>query len=135
MEYGKIKVLIVDDAGPVIVLCVNVLQSIGYSVRGANSGERALELIREEPFDLMLVDYRMPGMDGFEVFKRARAMRPDMATVLVTAYGTPEILKGASEMGFNAVLPKPFTPADLRGVVDKALAGKALGGGCETAQR
>lgn len=128
MGQGKTRVLVVDDAGPVIVLCVNVLQSVGHSVRGANCGERAIELIREEPFDLMLVDFRMPGMDGFEVFRQARAIRPDLAAVLVTAYGTPEILKGASELGFNAVLAKPFTPADLRGAVDKALASKAAGG-------
>lgn len=116
--------LVVDDAGPVVVLCVNVLQSLGYAVKGANRGETALELIGKEPFDLILLDYRMPGMSGFDVFRQARAIRPEMAFTLVTGHGTPEIVAEATQMGFNSILLKPFTPTELRGAVEKALAAK-----------
>ncbi|MGH7301253.1 MAG: response regulator, partial [Candidatus Rokuibacteriota bacterium] len=58
----KRRVLVVDDAGEVIVLCVNMLQSLGYAVKGANRPEVALELVGREAFDLMIVDYRMPDM-------------------------------------------------------------------------
>lgn len=114
-----------DDAGPVVVLCVNVLQSLGYMVKGANRGEAAIEIVRKEPFDLMVVDYKMPGMDGFQVFQQARTIRPEMTFVLVTGHATPEVVKSAEEMGFNGILLKPFTPSELREVVEKALAGKA----------
>jgi two-component system nitrogen regulation response regulator NtrX len=98
-------VLIVDDAGPVVVLCVNVLQTFGYSVKGANRGEAALDLLR-----------------GFEVFEEARALYPDMPVVLVTGHATPEIMAEADQRGFHGVLLKPFTSEELRATVDKVLA-------------
>ena len=60
---AKCRVLVVDDAGEVIVLCVNMLQSLGYAVKGANRPESGLELLGKEPFDLMIVDYKMPPGD------------------------------------------------------------------------
>jgi two-component system response regulator (stage 0 sporulation protein F) len=122
---AKRKILIVDDAGPVVVLCVNVLQALGYAVKGANRGEAALELMRKEPFDLMVLDYKMPGMTGFEVFQQARVLHPDMAVVLVTGHGTPEIISEANRMGFSSILLKPFTSDELRGTVEKVLADHA----------
>ena len=122
MTPAKKKILIVDDAGPVVVLCVNVLQALGYAVKGANRGETAIELIRKEPFDLMVLDYKMPGMTVFEVFQQARVLHPSMAVVLVTGHGTPEIINEANRMGFDAILLKPFTSDELRGTVEKVLA-------------
>lgn len=111
----------VDDAGEVVVLCVNMLQSLGYSVRGANRGLAALELVRQEPFDLMIVDYKMPEMNGFEIFEEAKGIRPDMAFMLLTGHGTTDIVDDASAMGFDAILLKPFTRDQLSRAVAQAL--------------
>ena len=124
MKQDKTKILVVDDAGPVVILCVNILQSLGYAVRGANRGETALDYLRHEPFDLMIVDYRMPGMDGFQVFEQARILHPSMAFMLITAHGTPDVTNRAAEMGFGAILLKPFTSDELRVAVETALAAK-----------
>ena len=121
MTPAKKKILIVDDAGPVVVLCVNVLQALGYAVKGASRGEAALDLLRKEPFDLMVLDYKMPGMTGFEIFRQAQALHPGMAVVLVTGHGTPEIIDEAHRMGLNAILLKPFTSDELRGTVERIL--------------
>jgi len=121
----KRKVLIVDDAGPVVVLCVNVLQALGYAVKGANRGEAALDILRKERFDLMVVDYKMPGLTGFEVFAQARALYADLAAVLVTGHGTPEIVDEANRLGFAAILLKPFTSDELRSTVERVLADRA----------
>lgn len=124
MSAGKgRKVLVVDDAGEVVVLCVNMLQSLGYSVRGANRGEAALDLVRKEPFDLMIVDYKMPEMNGFEVFERARSIRPEMAFMLLTGHGTTDVVEDATDMGFTAILLKPFTREQLSRAVAQALGG------------
>ena len=125
MTPAKKKILVVDDASPVVVLCVNVLQALGYAVKGANRGEMAIELLRKEPFDLVVLDYKMPGMSGFEVFEHARTLHPGMAVVLVTGHGTPEIVNEANRMGFSAILLKPFTSDELRGTVEKVLAERA----------
>jgi len=118
------RVLVVDDAGEVIVLCVNMLQSFGYAVKGANRPEVALELVGKETFDLMIVDYRMPEMNGFEVFTQARALRPGMAVMLLTGHGTADIVEEATAMGFDAILLKPFTRDQLRAAAEQALSGR-----------
>ncbi|MGH7277626.1 MAG: response regulator [Candidatus Rokuibacteriota bacterium] len=122
MSQDKTRILIVDDAGPVVVLCVNVLQALGYGVKGLSSGEAAIELLRRERFDLIVLDYRMPGLSGFDVFREARALHPSTAVVLVTAHGTPGIVEEAARMGFDGILLKPFTSEELRLAVEKALA-------------
>ena len=121
MNQARTRILIVDDAGPVVVLCVNVLQALGYAVKGANRGETAVELLRKERFDLMVLDYKMPGMTGFEVYQQAKALYPDIAVVLVTGHGTPEVVTEANRMGFDGILLKPFTSDELRGTVEKVL--------------
>ena len=124
-DAPKTRILIVDDAGPVVVLCVNVLQALGYAVKGANRGEQAVEIMRKEPFDLMVLDYKMPGMSGFEVYEQAKQLHPQMSVILVTGHGTPDILNEAHRLGFKAILLKPFTSDELRSTVEKVLGGKA----------
>lgn len=121
MTSAKTRILIVDDAGPVVVLCVNVLQALGYAVKGANRGETAVELLRKERFDLMILDYKMPGMTGFDVYQQAKGLYPDIAVVLVTGHGSPEVVSEANRMGFDSILLKPFTSEELRGTVEKVL--------------
>ena len=121
MTSAKTRILIVDDAGPVVVLCVNVLQALGYAVKGANRGETAVELLRKERFDLMVLDYKMPGMTGFDVYHQAKTLHPELAVVLVTGHGSPEVVTEANRLGFDSILLKPFTSEELRGTVEKVL--------------
>ncbi len=107
------------------MLCVNVLQALGYAVKGANSGEAAVDILRKERFDMMVVDYKMPGVTGFDVFTQARAVHPDLAVVLVTGHGTSAIVAEANRLGFASILLKPFTSEELRSVVEKVLGGLA----------
>ena len=127
MTAPRTRILIVDDAGPVVVLCVNVLQALGYAVKGANRGETAIEVLAKERFDLMVLDYKMPGMSGFDVYQQAKALYPDLAVVLVTGHGSPEVVTEANRLGFDAILLKPFTSDELRGTVEKVLADRKQG--------
>ena len=127
MTAPRTRILIVDDAGPVVVLCVNVLQALGYAVKGANRGETAIEVLTKERFDLMVLDYKMPGMSGFDVYQQAKALYPDLAVVLVTGHGSPEVVSEANRLGFDSILLKPFTSDELRGTVEKVLADRKQG--------
>jgi YesN/AraC family two-component response regulator len=94
-------------------------------VKGANRGDAALTLLREEPFDLMIVDYKMPEMNGFEVFEQARPIRPDMTFMLLTGHGSSDVIEDATEMGFDAILLKPFTREQLRESVEQILGARS----------
>ena len=63
----------------------------------------------------------MPGMDGFEVYERAREIRPGIPFMLITAHGTPDVTSRALELGFRSILLKPFTSEELRTAVETAL--------------
>jgi two-component system response regulator (stage 0 sporulation protein F) len=124
MTDTRKKILVVDDAGPVVVLCVNVLQALGYVVKGASQAEGALEHLRREPFDLLVVDYKMPGMTGFQLLRQAREIRRGIVSILVTGHGTPDVMKEAAKLSFDAILLKPFTSNELRGTVEQVLRAK-----------
>ena len=113
IDSSRPKILVVDDAGPVVILCVNVLQALGYAIRAANRGETALDLCRKESFDLLVVDYKMPGLNGVEVVRRVRAARPEQRVVMITGHGTAEVIAEATEVRVNGLLFKPFTPNEL----------------------
>jgi DNA-binding NtrC family response regulator len=121
---GRPRVLIVDDAGEVVVLCINMLQSLGFAVKGASRPDMALEMVRQEPFDVMIVDYKMPDMSGFEVFEQARALQPSLGFMLLTGHGTADVVEDATRMGFHAILLKPFTRVQLRAAVEQALSAR-----------
>ena len=119
-------VLVVDDDPGTRTNLADILADLGYRVDTAPDGPSALELVRTNPYDVALLDYKMPGLTGLEVFAQARALHPDLAVVLVTGHGTPEIVDEANRLGFASILLKPFTSDELRSTVEKVLSGLAL---------
>lgn len=102
------RVLVVDDEGSVLFTLAANLELEGFEVTSAPSGARALTLLEEQVFDLVLTDIRMPGMNGVELFRRVRAREPGMPVVLMTAYAVEGLVEDALGEGAFAVLPKPF---------------------------
>jgi CheY-like chemotaxis protein len=109
------RILIVDDEPLNIKLLGNLLKNAGYSLEFATNGEKALEWMREESFDLILLDVMMPGMDGFEVCETLKAdpMRAHIPIIFLTARSEQEdILKGF-EVGGSDYVTKPFNSPEL----------------------
>jgi len=119
------RILVVDDNRVNRLLLTRTLELQGHDVASCDDGRAALDMLRREDFDILLLDIEMPGMNGFEVLEQARRIRPGMACMLMTAHGTPDIINEATRLGFDYILLKPFTPSELRGAVDKVLASKA----------
>jgi len=115
------KILVVDDEAPIMNLCLKVLQSAGHSVTGLNRGEDVLAQLTAGPVELLVVDYKMPGIDGFEVIRRARLIQPALRIVLMTGHGTQTVIGEASKKGLDGILVKPFTPDELSEAVAIAL--------------
>ncbi len=102
------RVLIVDDEVSLLLTLAANLELDGLEVSTADGGAQALELVKHQPFDVMLSDVRMPGMNGVELFREVRKLRPNLPVILMTAYSVESLLDEAIREGAFAVLPKPF---------------------------
>ncbi len=116
------KILVVDDDRTTRHLIALQLRGAGHSVAQAGDGKKALEKARREPFDLVVLDVWMPGMDGLELLERLRELRPPPRVVMMTADDASETLLRAIQRHAYRYLSKPVEPAQLLEVVRAALA-------------
>ena len=115
------RILIVDDEEHIRRILSLMLSSEGYEVAEAGDGASALELFASEVFDLVILDLRMPDMDGIEVLTRLRAQTPEQTVVMITAYASVETALNAMKQGAFDYIGKPFKEEEILLVVQKAL--------------
>jgi CheY-like chemotaxis protein len=115
------KVLVVDDDPVVGKSFDRVLSDKGYVVITAQSGREALDKLRDEEFDVVFTDIKMPGMDGLEVAERVKARRPWTPVVIITGYGTVANEVRANAAGVSSFLHKPLSPEMIEGSALKAI--------------
>jgi DNA-binding response OmpR family regulator len=113
-------ILIVDDEKAMRNSLADILKLEGYKVQSVSSGEAAVEALRREAFDLMLLDLKMPGMDGLEVLDYAAREAPDTQIILLTAHGSLESAIEALRKDAHDYLLKPSSPAQILESVAKA---------------
>jgi signal transduction histidine kinase/DNA-binding response OmpR family regulator len=114
-------ILIADDEPDVLDLCQRILATEGYRVDTAQSGHEALERIRRQPFDLLLTDIKMPGMNGLETAQAVKEIDPGIICVIMTGYSTMDTAIEALKLGVDDFVLKPFAPEDLSMSITKAL--------------
>ena len=114
-------ILIVDDEKNIRMTLSQSLESLGVETDMAGNGEEALTKLKEKDFGLILLDIRMPGMDGMEVLRQVREVRPDIRIIMITAYGTIESAVEAMKLGAVDFLQKPFDPEEIRELVSRVL--------------
>lgn len=107
------RILVVDDDRVILELASIVLRSDGYSVRTASDGIQALNLLAEEPFELVLLDFMMPKKDGLEVLREIKEKFPDVAVIIFTGMGSENIAVNAMKAGAADYIIKPFRNHDL----------------------
>ncbi|HEU4371685.1 MAG TPA: response regulator [Methylomirabilota bacterium] len=111
------RIVVVDDQPTIVLMCRRVLEAHGHAVEGFTSVPAALARLEVEEADLLVVDYKMPELNGLDFVRRAWAIRPDLRVVMITAHGTREVIGRAAQSGVQRVVLKPFTPSELaRGV-------------------
>ena len=116
------KIVVVDDEPTIVLMCRRVLEAQGHIVQGFTSVQAALVQLEAEAADLLVVDYKMPELNGLEFIQRAWAIRPGLRVVMITAHGTREVIGRATQSGVQSVVLKPFTPAELAKGVAAAVA-------------
>jgi DNA-binding NtrC family response regulator len=107
------KIVVVDDEPTIVLMCRRVLESQGHAVQGFTDVRTALAWIAAEDADLLVVDYKMPELNGIEFVQRVWAVRPRLRVVMITAHGTREVIEQATQSGVRTVVLKPFTPSEL----------------------
>jgi DNA-binding NtrC family response regulator len=115
------RILIVDDEKNLRLTMTMCLEPLGYEIGTADDGEDALRQLDNQEFDLILLDIRLPGMDGLDVLRRVVKQHPDIPIVMVSAHGTVESAVEAMKLGAVDFIEKPFTPHELRTVVKQVL--------------
>jgi two-component system response regulator AtoC/two-component system nitrogen regulation response regulator NtrX len=115
------RVLVVDDENAMRVALKGLLAREGYEVETAGSGEEAVRLVETGSFHVVITDLSMGGMSGLQVLERARAIDPDLAVIMITAYGSEKVAVQAMKLGAADYLPKPFDNDELRVVVRRVM--------------
>ena len=115
------KILVVDDEKNIRLMLSQALASNTTTIETAINGEEALQKLQQSDYDLLLLDLRMPGMDGVQVLRLVHAQHPKLPVILLTAHGTVETAVEAMQSGAVNFLQKPFSPREIREAVDKAL--------------
>jgi DNA-binding NtrC family response regulator len=113
MTQSQVRILVVDDERNIRNNLSMVLEAAGYKVDVASNGDDALLRVKEGLYDIALVDVQMPKMNGLEVLRYFRGLRPKMAVVILTAYGTVSRAVEAMKLGAVDFLEKPFDPKNL----------------------
>lgn len=116
------RILVADDEPQIVEVCVQMLSELGYQVRGVGSGREAIASLEAEPFDLLVVDIRMPDVDGLMVLRRALEVDPNITTVFITGYATMGRVIEALNAGARGLLLKPFGIDQLHEAIEAALA-------------
>lgn len=120
------RILVADDEWDVREVCVRALRLGGYQVTGVANGIEAVEVARQETFDVFLTDINMPGMTGLEAYRRIRELSPQTIGVVITGFGTRESAIEALKLGVAEFVMKPFTPEQLISAVKRALGRRQL---------
>ena len=115
------RILIVDDEPDTCANLSDILTDLGYHVDTAHDGFAALELVKKQPYDVALLDLRMPGMDGLELYRRMREVSAGTVAIVVTAYAGSDTAKSIRAAGAWQIVPKPVDTGNLLGLVGQAL--------------
>jgi DNA-binding response OmpR family regulator len=121
------KILIVDDDPVVIKTITGTLNDLDCAISATGHGATAIDLVRRERFDLMLLDLVLEDINGINVLRSIRSFDPDLVVILLTAYGSMDSAIEALRLGANDYIIKPFSPVDLHQRVSEALARRVPG--------
>lgn len=118
---SRANVLVVDDEEVVRLLFKTTLEELGHRVVGAEAAAEGLELVKKEDFDLVFLDLKMPGIDGAELFRRIRKIKPRLPVIIITGYPDSEMMSRALTYGPFGVMNKPFGEQDIVNAVNNFL--------------
>jgi DNA-binding NtrC family response regulator len=119
-EKSQLRVLVVDDELLIRWSLSETLTEAGHDVTEAADGKSAIEAVTMSAPDVVLLDFRLPDSDSLKLLAAIRTLAPRIQVILMTAFGTPEIVKGALDLGAYRVVGKPFEVRSVAALVEQA---------------
>jgi DNA-binding NtrC family response regulator len=126
MNVEEIRILIVDDELIVRSSLKSWLEEDGYPIDTAASAEDAFRMMQDQPYAILLLDIKMPGMDGIELLRRVKQVNPEVEVVMITAYATIESAVEAMKIGAFDYITKPFEPDEVGLIIKKIITHRKL---------
>jgi two-component system response regulator PilR (NtrC family) len=120
------RILIVDDERSMREMLAILLRREGHDVVVAENGRRAIDCLNQRPFDVVVSDARMPDIDGIQVLRHARSINPSVIAIMITAFGSADLIKGVEQLGVTDYVEKPFNTEVLKFRIRKELDRKRL---------
>ena len=121
MNNSSPSILVVDDEVDTCLNLADIFTDLGYCVDIAHEGLTALELVRQRPYDIALLDLNMPGMDGLTLYRNIKKLRAGTVVILITAFATNAVAMEAIAAGALQVLPKPVEFPNLLKLIGQAM--------------
>lgn len=118
---NRLPILIVDDNRDACAMLAKLLSALGYETDVAHDGGEALGLVAQKNYGIAIIDYLMPGLNGVDLFREMRILRPDLAGVFLTGHTTIDVVYPAIEAGILRVLPKPADFEELIPIIEEHL--------------
>ena len=109
----NMKILLVDDDEWIRDSLRLFFEAEGCNLLAFETAEEGMEAVKQQVYDIVISDYKLPGMDGLEFLRRVKEKQPNAFEILITAYANCEIVKEADEIGIKDIIPKPFTSEDV----------------------
>ena len=125
-KFSAFRVLVVDDEPLIRWSLAETLLDCGYQVCEAVDGQTALQVLTDAPtpIDVVVLDYRLPDSNDLKLLSTIRRISPRSQVILMTAFGTPEVVSGAEQLGVYRVVHKPFEMNELAALVERAHASR-----------
>jgi DNA-binding response OmpR family regulator len=122
--FPNARVLIIEDDEEMRSLLKDFFVEEGFETDSVSNGYDALGVLTKKVFDLVVTDIRMPGLTGLDILPRIKKIQPEVAIIVITAFGTEEVRRKAFERGANAYLEKPIHFQELRGLIHEVILAK-----------
>ena len=117
----KANILVIDDEEIIRSLFKDTLEELGHNVTAVSTASKGLELVKQRDFDLVFLDLKMPRMDGAELFRQMKMVKPKLSVTIITGYPDSEIMARALSQGPFGVMNKPFGESDIVAAVSNFL--------------
>ena len=118
---AKVRILVVDDDGRIGSLFKESLEELGHRVVAVETAPEGLELVKRQDFDLVFLDLKMPGMDGSELFRQIKTVKPKLPVTIITGYPDSDMMTRALAHSPVGVIEKPFGESDIIKAIDDFL--------------